>query len=92
MTMGKASRRTTIQMATALQKAVAMYFLLHDHARGATDLTEDQLAAVVEGVCDEATHALSEARRCGLLAPLPRGRARPLPHRYPLSAPHATVQ
>lgn len=90
--MGKASRRTTVMMATALQKAVAMYFLLHDHARGATDLTEDQLASVVEGVCDEAREALTEARRCGLLAPVPEVGLAARASRTPVSAPHATVQ
>lgn len=87
--MGRASRCVTaIAMATALQKAVAMYFLLHDHAKGETDLTEDQLAAVVEGVCDEAATALAGARRAGLLAPAPDTPA----HRRPVRAPHATVQ
>lgn len=90
--MGKASRRTAIQMATALQKAVAMYLLLHDHARGVTDLTDDQLAAVVTGVCDEARVALVEARRAGLVAPAPVARVAPPPHRRPLVALHTTVQ
>jgi len=64
----------------------------NDHAQGKTDLTEDQLAGVVEGVCDEAASALSEARRCGLLPPLPRGRARARAHGLGPRAPHATVQ
>lgn len=90
--MGKASRRiSAIQMATALQKAVAMYFLLHDHAAGETDLTEDQLAAVVEGVCDEARVALESARRAGLLAPLPEAGQAARAHRIPVVAPSDTV-
>lgn len=91
--MGRSIRRkSTIAMATALQKAVAMYFLLLDHAKGETDLTEDQLEAVVEGVCEEAGAALTEARRAGLLAPLPVARPLVPAHRTPLLVPHATVQ
>lgn len=90
--MGKSARRkSTISMATALQKAVAMYFLLHNHARGETDLTEDQLSAVVTGVCDEARVALDEARRCGLLAPVPRAGGAARAHGDPLPAPGQTV-
>lgn len=38
-------------MVLYLEKAVAMYELLHSHARGQTDLTEDQLANVVTEIC-----------------------------------------
>ena len=54
-------------MATALQQAVAMYCLLHEHAQGRTDLTEDQLANVVTAVCQDAAHVLQRARDEGLL-------------------------
>lgn len=53
-------------MATALDKAVAMYYLLHSHAAGQSDLTEDQLANVVDGVCSEAQEILTRARAAGL--------------------------
>ena len=49
-------------MCKALEGASAMCDLLHAHARGQTDLTEDQLAAVVTGVSREAGDALSRAR------------------------------
>lgn len=89
--MGKVSRATSIRMATALQQAVAMYLLLVDHAKGETDLTEDQLEAVVEGVCADAARALSEARRCGLVAPAPIGRGCVRTHRHPAPGPHDAV-
>lgn len=37
-----------------LRKCVAMYELLHAHARDETDFTEDQLANVVTGIAEEA--------------------------------------
>ncbi len=79
-------------MATALQKAVAMYFLLIDHAKGETDLTEDQLEAVVEGVCAEASAALAEARRAGLLPPCPSAGPSRRAHGRCLVAPPQAVQ
>lgn len=74
-------------MATALQQAVAMYCLLVDHAKGLTDLTEDQLESVVLGVCDDARLALEGARRAGLLPPLPTPRPPTPAHRDPIRAP-----
>ena len=49
-------------MYQALEKVEAMTLLLHSHARGEDDLTEDQLANVVTGVTAEATEALRRAR------------------------------
>ena len=48
----------------ALRKTVAMYELLHVHAEGQTDLTEDQLANVVTGVADQARVTLERMRGC----------------------------
>lgn len=71
--MPEASPSTTLltDMALALQQAVAMYHLLHQHAAGTTDLTEDQLANVVTGICSDAVLILQRARDEGALAPLP---------------------
>ena len=82
---------TTERMATALQQAVAMYFLMIDHAKGKTDLTEDQMFNVVEGVCVEAGAALEEARDAGLLPPLPEARPYVRAHGDPLPVAHRTV-
>lgn len=79
--MGKVPRDTVIKMATALQRAVAMYFLLVQHSRGETDLTEEQLASVVDGVCEEAGRALTDARRCGLVEAVPMGGRHARAHR-----------
>lgn len=57
------SREITHMLYTALEKAEAMTMLLHAHARGEDDLTEDQLANVVTGVTEEATRTLRAARR-----------------------------
>jgi hypothetical protein len=46
----------------ALRKTIAMYELLHSHADGQTDLTEDQLANVVTGVADEARLVLEKMK------------------------------
>lgn len=78
-------------MATALQKAVAMYCLLHDHAKGQTDLTEDQLGNVVTGVSEDASRVLERARDAGLVPPLPTPRPRPSAHPYPVRAAHVTL-
>lgn len=50
-------------MCLSLEKTVAVYELLHTHARGQTDFTEDQLANVVTGVAMEARDTLRRARR-----------------------------
>lgn len=47
------------QVCLILHKSAAMCDLLHAHARGETDLTEDQLASVVTDVSDEARAVLS---------------------------------
>lgn len=49
-------------MCLSLEKSVAVYELLHSHAKGQTDLTEDQLANVVTGVAMEARETLGRAR------------------------------
>lgn len=51
------------QMFMAVEKFVAVYELLIAHANGQTDLTEDQLANVVNGVADEARGVLARASR-----------------------------
>lgn len=52
-------------MYETIEKVVAVYELLHAHARNQTDLTEDQLANVVTGVKDEAIRILARARDGG---------------------------
>ena len=54
----------------ALRKSIAVYELLHAHAAGQTDLTEDQLANVVTVVSGEAKETLALAR--GRPVPEPR--------------------
>ena len=49
-------------MINTLDRAIAVYGLLHAHARGETDLTEDQLANVVTGVAMEASDVLQRVR------------------------------
>ena len=56
------TRKIVHRMYQSLEKAAAMYDLLHAHARGETDLTEDQLANVVTEICREARETLGEAR------------------------------
>lgn len=90
--MGKVTRRTAIMMAEALQKTVAMYGLLIEQSQNETDLSEDQIATVVEGVAAEARDALVEARRVGLIGPVPMPRSVRRAHRDYLPAPHSTVQ
>lgn len=46
----------------ALRKTIAMYELLHTHAAGQTDLTEEQLGNVVTGVTQEARQTLERMR------------------------------
>lgn len=48
-------------MLVSLEKSVAVYELLHAHARGETDLTEDQLGNVVTGVAMEARGVVRDA-------------------------------
>lgn len=61
----------------ALEGAAAMCDLLIAHARGQTDLSEEQLEAVVRGVSRQATDALRRARGRGpgRQALVPVGRA-----------------
>lgn len=49
------------EIVLGLRKSIAMYKLLHAHAAGQTDLTEDQLANVVTGLAEEATDTLVRA-------------------------------
>lgn len=56
------SELVTKIMYDALEKAEAMSMLLHAHARGEDDLTEDQLANVVTEVTDGTARALRVAR------------------------------
>jgi len=49
-------------MVATLDRAVAVYGLLHAHAAGQTCLTEDQLANVVTGVALEASDVLRRVR------------------------------
>lgn len=58
----KITRAMFNAMCLSLEKAVAVYELLHSHAAGQTDLTEDQLANVVTGVSAEARDTLDRAR------------------------------
>ena len=51
------------QMYMAIEKFIAVYELLHSHARGQTDLTEDQLANVIDGVAREARDVLARASK-----------------------------
>lgn len=48
-------------MLVSLEKSVAVYELLHAHARGQTDLTEAQLGNVVTGVAMEAQGVVRDA-------------------------------
>lgn len=48
-------------MLISLEKSVAVYELLHAHARGETDLTEVQLGNVVTGVAIEARGVVRDA-------------------------------
>lgn len=50
------------ELIQTISKAVAMYGLLHAHAQGKTDLTEDQLANVVTGLSLEARDVLRRVR------------------------------
>lgn len=70
------TKRTTLDMYGALVKSVAMYDLLHAHARGETDLSEDQLANVVTGIAREARRVLSRVRGGRPTTRPPRGWAR----------------
>lgn len=56
------NKKNTMDMFIALRQAVAMYDLLHAHARGETDLTEDQLANVVTEISVEAQRTLIRVR------------------------------
>jgi hypothetical protein len=89
----KKSQRDVVirDMATALQQAVAMYCLMIDHSQGRTDLTEDQFANVVEGVCEEAGRALEAARLAGLIEPLPVAGAGGPAHGGAVPGPARTV-
>lgn len=46
----------------ALRRSIAVYELLHAHAAGQTDLTEDQLANVVTDTAREARATLDRMR------------------------------
>lgn len=65
-------------MINALEGAAAMCDLLHAHAQGQTDLTEEQLASVVTGVSRQARDALRGARGggAGAIALMAPGQAR----------------
>lgn len=60
--MRRITQKEALDMMTTLNRAVAVYGLLHAHARGETDLTEDQLSGVVTGVALEATTVLRRVR------------------------------
>ena len=60
--MNRVNAENVKDMERALEQAVAMYHLLHAHARGETDLTEDQLANVVTSVSDQASDVLRRVR------------------------------
>lgn len=49
------------EMFVSLEKSVAMYELLISHAKGQTDLTEDQLANVVTGISLETRAVIRRA-------------------------------
>lgn len=66
-------------MCLQIEKNIAVYELLHAHARGQTDLTEEQLANVVTGVRAEATDVLVRLRGHGY-------RSGSVPHGWPSSA------
>lgn len=55
----------TGELCSALEGAAAMCELLIAHARGETDLTEDQLEGVVRGVSRQARDTLRRARGRG---------------------------
>ena len=48
-----------------MRKSIAVYELLHAHAAGETDLSEDQLANVVTGVAAGARDTLHRMRGAG---------------------------
>lgn len=50
------------EVMTALSKSIAVYELLHAHAAGETDLTEDQLANVVTEIADGSRDVLARMR------------------------------
>lgn len=56
------TRKMTNEMYKQLERAVAMYELLHAHAKGQTCLTEDQLANAVTGISLSAKDTLRRAR------------------------------
>jgi len=59
-------------MFVSLEKSVAVYELLHAHARGETCLTEDQLGNVVTGVAMEARDVIDEAEGAAGAVPVRR--------------------
>lgn len=63
--MNRVNEETMKAMENALEQAVAVYHLLHAHARGETDLTEDQLANVVTTVSMTASDVLRQVRGGG---------------------------
>lgn len=76
------TQKEALDMVNTLDRAIAVYGLLHAHARGETDLTEDQLANVVTGVAMEASAVLRRVRgRAPVRSPDDAGRWARLAHR-----------
>lgn len=79
------NKKTIQAMYQALERSVAVYELLKAHARGETDLTEDQLVNVVTVISLEARDTLAvargrvvEPRACAYRAVVARRTSRPL--------------